>query len=104
MLMGPPAMTLCGVACEIPAMDMGLIGWIVVGFIAGSISSWVVRTRTAQGCLPTILVGIVGGVIGGWLSRQMGLGDVEGFIAAILFATVGAIIVRFTLRAIEGRP
>jgi uncharacterized membrane protein YeaQ/YmgE (transglycosylase-associated protein family) len=84
-------------------MDMGLIGWIVIGFIAGSISSWFVRTRTAQGCLPTILVGIIGGVIGGWLSRELGFGQVEGFIAAVIFATVGAIIVRFTLRAMEGR-
>jgi uncharacterized membrane protein YeaQ/YmgE (transglycosylase-associated protein family) len=84
-------------------MDMGLIGWIVIGFIAGSISSRIVRTRTAQGCLPTILVGIIGGVIGGWLSRELGFGEVEGFIAAVIFATVGAIIVRFTIRAMEGR-
>lgn len=83
-------------------MDMGLIGWIVVGLLAGSISGWFVGSRSVQGCLPTIVVGVIGGVIGGWLSQQMGFGRVEGFIGALVFATVGAILVRLVLRAIEG--
>lgn len=83
-------------------MDMDLIGWIVVGFIAGSISGWLLGTRTAQGCLPSILVGILGGAIGGWLSGAMGFGRVEGFIGAIVFATLGALVVRLVLRALEG--
>ena len=41
-------------------MDMNVIGWIVIGFLAGSISGWFVGVRSAQGCLPTIVVGIVG--------------------------------------------
>jgi uncharacterized membrane protein YeaQ/YmgE (transglycosylase-associated protein family) len=84
-------------------MDMGLIGWIVIGFIAGSISGWIVGDRSASGCLPKILVGIIGGVIGGWLSREMGFGDVQGFFGAILFASIGAILVRIVLRALENR-
>jgi uncharacterized membrane protein YeaQ/YmgE (transglycosylase-associated protein family) len=83
-------------------MDMGLVGWIVVGFIAGSLSGWFVSDRTAQGCLRTVIVGIIGGVIGGWLSRQLGFGPVEGFIGAIVFATLGAVLVRLVLRAIDG--
>lgn len=84
-------------------MDMGVIGWIVIGFIAGSISGWIVGDRTARGCLPKILVGIVGGILGGWISREMGFGAVQGFFAAILFASVGAILVRLVLRALERR-
>lgn len=84
-------------------MDMSLIGWIVIGFIAGSISGWIVGDRTARGCLPKILVGIVGGIVGGWLSRELGLGDVQGFFGAILFASIGAILVRLILRALERR-
>jgi uncharacterized membrane protein YeaQ/YmgE (transglycosylase-associated protein family) len=82
-------------------MDMNIIGWIVIGFLAGSISGWFVGTRSAQGCLPTIIVGIVGGIIGGWLADQLGFGSVQGFIAALIFATLGALIVRFVLRALE---
>jgi uncharacterized membrane protein YeaQ/YmgE (transglycosylase-associated protein family) len=84
-------------------MDMGLIGWIVIGFIAGSISGWIVGDRSARGCLPKILVGIVGGIIGGWLSRELGFGDVEGFLGAVIFASLGAILVRVVLRAFERR-
>ncbi len=83
-------------------MSMSVIGWLVIGFLAGSISGWFVGVRSAQGCLPTILVGIVGGFVGGWLSEQMGLGQVQGFIGALVFATAGAILVRVVLRAMEG--
>jgi uncharacterized membrane protein YeaQ/YmgE (transglycosylase-associated protein family) len=82
-------------------MDMNVIGWIVIGFLAGSISGWFVGVRSAQGCLPTIVVGIVGAIIGGWLSSQLGFGSVQGFIAALIFATLGAVFVRIVLRAIE---
>ena len=82
-------------------MDMNVIGWIVIGFLAGSISGWFVGLRSAQGCLPTILVGIVGAIIGGWLSTELGFGSVQGFIAALIFATLGAVLVRIVLRAIE---
>jgi len=80
-----------------------VLGWIVIGFVAGSISGWFVRgTRSVQGCLPTIVVGILGGVIGGWLARQINNEPVSGFIGALVFAIIGAIVVRLILRAIEG--
>jgi uncharacterized membrane protein YeaQ/YmgE (transglycosylase-associated protein family) len=82
-------------------MDLGLLGWIFVGFIAGSVSGWFVGSRSVSGCLPTMIVGIVGGVIGGWLAGAMGLGRIEGLIGALVFATIGAILVRLVLRAIE---
>ncbi|MCI0582292.1 MAG: GlsB/YeaQ/YmgE family stress response membrane protein [Chloroflexi bacterium] len=41
-------------------------------------------------------------MIGGWLSRELGLGQVEGFVGALIFATIGSIVVRLVLRAIEG--
>ena len=82
-------------------MDLGLFGWIVIGILAGSISGWFVGSRSVQGCLPTMIVGVIGGVIGGWLSGAMGMGRVEGFIGALLFATIGAVVVRLVLRALE---
>jgi uncharacterized membrane protein YeaQ/YmgE (transglycosylase-associated protein family) len=79
-----------------------VLGWIVIGFVAGSISGWFVGTRSVQGCLPTIVVGILGALVGGWLTRQLGNGQTEGFIGAIAVAIIGSIIVRIVLRAIEG--
>jgi uncharacterized membrane protein YeaQ/YmgE (transglycosylase-associated protein family) len=79
-----------------------LLGWIIIGLLAGSISGWFVGTRSVQGCLPTIVVGILGAVVGGWLTRQLGNGQAEGFIGALAVAIIGSIIVRIILRAIEG--
>ena len=83
-----------------PGLD--LLGWILIGLLAGSISGWFVGTRSVQGCLPTIVVGILGGIVGGWLVRETGNGQVGGFLGALAFATIGSIIVRIVLRAIEG--
>ena len=39
--------------CETePMLEMGIVGWIVVGFIAGAISGRVMGGKTARGCLP----------------------------------------------------
>ena len=83
-------------------MPDGLIGWIILGFLAGAISGWFVGTRSVQGCLPTIVVGVLGGVIGGWLSDAFGFGQIESFIGALVFAIIGSIVVRLVLRSIEG--
>jgi uncharacterized membrane protein YeaQ/YmgE (transglycosylase-associated protein family) len=83
-------------------MPDGLIGWIILGLLAGAVSGWFVGTRSVQGCLPTIVVGVLGGIIGGWLSRELGFGQIEGFIGALVFAIIGSIVVRLVLRSIEG--
>ncbi|MEA2674462.1 MAG: hypothetical protein QOI92_1654 [Chloroflexota bacterium] len=81
---------------------LDLLGWIIIGLLAGSISGWFVGTRSVQGCLPTIVVGILGGVVGGWLARQINNEPVSGFIGALVFAIIGSIVIRLILRAIEG--
>ena len=83
-----------------PAFD--LIGWIIIGLLAGGISGWFVGTKTVQGCLPTIVVGIVGGVVGGWIATQINNSPVSGFFGALAFAILGSIIVRLVLRSLEG--
>ena len=84
-------------------MDMGLLGWIVVGFLGGALSAAVVGGRTARGCLPNIVVGVIGAIIGGWIARELGFGQVEGFLAAVVVAVVGSIVVRVILEAISSR-
>jgi len=83
-----------------PALDV--LGWILLGFLAGGISGWVVGTRSVQGCLPTIVVGILGAIVGGWIVRSIGNDPAQGFFGALVFAIIGSIVVRLVLRAIEG--
>ena len=82
---------------------MEILGWIILGFIAGALSGAVVGGRTARGCLPNIIVGILGALVGGWLARQVGFEQTQGFIAAIVVAVFGAIVVRVLLEAISPR-
>ena len=79
-----------------------VLGWIFLGLLAGAISGWFVGTRTVQGCLPTMVVGIIGAIVGGWIARGIGNDQVTGFIAALVFAVLGSIVVRLVLRAMEG--
>jgi uncharacterized membrane protein YeaQ/YmgE (transglycosylase-associated protein family) len=83
--------------------DMDVLGWIVVGLVAGALSGWAVGDRTARGCLPNLVVGIAGGAIGGWIFQAAGGGQTSGFIGAVVVAFLGAALLRLVLRAIEGR-
>jgi len=82
---------------------MEVLGWIILGFLAGALSGALVGGRTARGCLPNIVVGILGALVGGWLARQIGFEQTTGFIAALVLAVFGAIVVRVILEALSPR-
>jgi uncharacterized membrane protein YeaQ/YmgE (transglycosylase-associated protein family) len=71
---------------------MGVIGWIVLGLIAGYIASMLVNKR-GEGLSFDILLGIVGAVIGGWIFNAAGSDGVTGFnLWSLLVAVVGAVV------------
>ena len=73
-------------------MVMGVIGWIVLGLIAGYIASTLVNTQ-GQGLAFNILLGIVGAVIGGWLFSAAGATGVTAFnVWSLLPAVLGAVV------------
>jgi uncharacterized membrane protein YeaQ/YmgE (transglycosylase-associated protein family) len=78
--------------------QLGPIGWIVVGFLAGALSGMVVGGRTARGCLPNILIGILGAIVGGYIAtRVLNLGPTSEWISALVVAFAGALIIRWLL-------
>lgn len=81
-----------------PDFGLDVIGWIVIGFVAGALSGLVVRNRTPGGCLANILIGILGGLVGGFLAREiLHVQEVYGWLSAVIIAFVGAVIVRWLL-------
>ena len=81
-----------------PQFELSIIGWIIIGFLAGALSGLVVRNRTAGGCLANILIGILGGLVGGFLAKQFfGENQIVGWIGALIVAFIGAVIVRWIL-------
>lgn len=84
-----------------PQLD--IIGWIIVGFLAGWISGAIVDKGGPTGCLPNIAVGILGGIAGGWFAtEQMNMSPTSGFVGALIVALLGAIVIRLILDALDG--
>src|SRR3954454_20963870 len=82
---------------------MSIIGWIVLGLIAGFIASKVVNSK-GQGLLLDIVLGIVGAVVGGFLFNQLEAAGVTGFnIYSMFVAVVGAIVVLVLYHLLTGR-
>ena len=80
----------------------GIIGWIVIGGLAGAIAKLLMPGKDPGGCIITILLGIAGALVAGWLGKMIGWYDTNegaGFIAAI----VGAFILLGIYRLIAGR-
>ena len=84
---------------------MSFISWIVIGALAGWIASLIVGTNRQQGCLVDIIVGIVGAFIGGFVFDLLNAGpQITGFnLPSLLVAVVGAVILLFIVKAIQGR-
>ena len=68
----------------------GLIGWIIIGLIAGWLAGKIAR-GAGFGCITDIILGLVGSVLGGWLFMKLGIFG-GGFLYSLAAATVGAVI------------
>jgi uncharacterized membrane protein YeaQ/YmgE (transglycosylase-associated protein family) len=84
--------------------DLGPIGWIVVGLLAGAMAGWFVPGRERYGCLGTTLIGILGGIIGGWAwTDVLDQPPASGLLGALLLAVLGSAAVLMVLRAGQDR-
>jgi uncharacterized membrane protein YeaQ/YmgE (transglycosylase-associated protein family) len=82
---------------------MSVLGWVLLGLIAGFIGSKIVN-RSGQGFLLDIVLGIVGAVLGGFLFSAVGATGITGFnLYSMFVAIVGAVIVLWAYHAISGR-
>ncbi len=72
----------------------GIIGTIVIGFIAGLVARFLKPGDDSMGLIMTTLVGIGGSFAATYLGQMLGLykaGEVAGFIGAV----VGAVLILF---------
>jgi uncharacterized membrane protein YeaQ/YmgE (transglycosylase-associated protein family) len=82
---------------------MSIIGWIILGLIAGFIGSKIVN-KTGSGVIMDIVLGIVGAIVGGFIFAEVGAQGVTGFnLYSMFVAVVGAIIVLVIYHAVAGR-
>ncbi len=78
---------------------MGIIGWIILGLIAGAIARALVPGDQPGGLIVSMLVGILGAVAAGFIAQALGFGDpidefwdLSTWVAAIIGAVVLLVI------------
>ena len=82
---------------------MSIIGWIILGLIAGFIGSKIVN-REGQGFWLDIALGIIGALVGGYLFAFFGATGVTGLnIWSIIVAIVGSVVVLWVYNALMAR-
>jgi uncharacterized membrane protein YeaQ/YmgE (transglycosylase-associated protein family) len=81
---------------------MSILGWIILGGLAGWIASHLTGTR--EGCMMNIVIGICGALIGGFLFSLLGRAPVTHFnFGSLLVAVAGAVILLMIVRAVRGK-
>ena len=82
---------------------MSIIGWIILGLLAGWIAGKIMR-GSGYGFLGDIVLGILGAIVGGWITGALLGVDVTGLnIPSLIVAVLGACLLVAISRAVTGR-
>jgi uncharacterized membrane protein YeaQ/YmgE (transglycosylase-associated protein family) len=84
---------------------MGIIGFIILGLIAGAIAKLILPGDDPGGIFVTILIGIAGAIVGGLIASALGIGKLGHFfdIGTWLIAIAGSLLLLLVYRAVAGR-
>jgi uncharacterized membrane protein YeaQ/YmgE (transglycosylase-associated protein family) len=85
---------------------MTIIGWIILGAIAGWVAGLLVKGDEGMGVIGHIVLGIVGALIGGFVVTLVTNEDpMDGVldISSLLTAIVGAVVVVLVVNMLQGR-
>jgi uncharacterized membrane protein YeaQ/YmgE (transglycosylase-associated protein family) len=85
---------------------VGIIGWILLGLLAGIIAKAIMPGGERAGIVLTTLLGIGGALLGGFLASVLGLGDpIDEFfdLSTWVAAVAGALVLLFAWNALNGR-
>lgn len=73
---------------------MSILGWLLMGLIAGAIGKMILPGKAPSGWLWTIGLGIVGALVGGMIGVTLGWGTVNDFHpGSIALAILGSVLV-----------
>jgi uncharacterized membrane protein YeaQ/YmgE (transglycosylase-associated protein family) len=84
---------------------MGIVAWILLGLLAGTIARALVPGRTEPGgCVGTTAVGILGALIGGLIASALDVGQIRHFfdLETWLIAIGGSVVLLLLLRLMAG--
>jgi uncharacterized membrane protein YeaQ/YmgE (transglycosylase-associated protein family) len=83
---------------------MGIIGWIVLGLLAGAIAKLILPGDDPGGIIVTMLIGIAGALVGGFIASALDIGDLDEFfdIGTWLIAIGGSLLLLLIYRMVVG--
>lgn len=91
---------------------MNIIGWVVLGLVAGAIAKMIYPGSQGGGLLSTMVLGIVGAFIGGTLYTLISTGKFAivsagaatsgAFILSLVFAVLGSMVAIFLWGLVTG--
>jgi uncharacterized membrane protein YeaQ/YmgE (transglycosylase-associated protein family) len=83
---------------------VGIIGWIVLGLLAGAIAKLILPGDDPGGIIVTMLIGIAGALVGGFIASALNVGDLDEFfdIGTWLIAIAGSLLLLFLYRMMTG--
>jgi uncharacterized membrane protein YeaQ/YmgE (transglycosylase-associated protein family) len=83
---------------------MGILGFILLGLIAGAIAKLLLPGDDPGGIIVTTLIGVVGAIVGGLIASALGIGELEEFfdVGTWLIAIGGSMLLLLAYRAIAG--
>ena len=86
---------------------MGILGWLIMGLVAGAIAKALHRGNEPGGVLGTLAVGILGAMAGGLIASAVGIGGISSFfsLGTWLVAIAGAFLLLLVYSALttDGR-
>jgi uncharacterized membrane protein YeaQ/YmgE (transglycosylase-associated protein family) len=85
---------------------VSIVGWIVLGLLAGLIAKAIMPGAERMGLVLTTVLGIAGALLGGFLATALGLGDpVDHFfdLSTWVAAVAGSLIILFLWNALRER-
>lgn len=83
-------------------MPDGILGWILIGLVAGVLGKLIMPGRDPGGIIVTILIGIAGALLAGFVAPSIGV-DISSTFRSYAAATVGAVILLALYRLIIAR-
>lgn len=83
-------------------MPDGILGWILIGLVAGALGKLIMPGKDPGGIIVTILIGIAGALLAGFVAPLIGVA-LTTTLRSYAAATVGAVVLLAIYRLIIAR-
>jgi len=84
-------------------MPHGILGWLLIGLVAGALGKLIMPGKDPGGIIVTILLGIAGALLAKYLTPMLGLNIIDSTWQAYAAATAGAVVLLALYRLVMVR-